>query len=267
MATLRIQQADAIVFQLIRKDQKAGTDWQEVAVFAMAVKPTTLRYEYGSRSVIAQTVPDQGFVDRFGSKLTRVSMTGTFGLQPRRQGIEIQDGYTRLLNFRDDVFKRLQQARPEKQDGESKYVYSLNYYDFIYDERFAVNLETFIPEVSARRNPYEPTYTLTFTSIGPVQTVDTKDGMLSMLLNFSFMLTKAQDGLTGAVATLKGIPAIGAILQGAGAYVTAIDTLSNLAGSLAGLASMYGSALAGQTTMAAGTISSKVNSFIGDLKG
>lgn len=154
MATLRIQKADAIVFQLIRRDLKANTDWQEASVFAMAVKPTTLRYEYGSRAAIAQTTPDEGFVDKFGSRLTRVSMTGTFGLQFRRQGIEIQDGYTRLLNFRDDVFKRLQQARPTKQDGESRFVYSLNYYDFIYDERFAVNLETFTPEVNARRNPF-----------------------------------------------------------------------------------------------------------------
>jgi len=267
MATLRIQQADAIVFQLIRKDQKAGTDWQEVAVYAMAVKPTTLRYEYGSRSVIAQTVPDQGFVDRFGSKLTRVSMTGTFGLQPRRQGIDIQDGYTRLLNFRDDVFKRLQQARPTKQDGESRYVYSLNYYDFIYDERFAVNLETFIPEVSARRNPYEPTYTLTFTSIGPIQTVDTKDGLLYALLAFSDMLTAAQDGLTGAVAALQAIPAVSAIMFGGAAILTGIDTLSNLAVNLGALASMYTNALAGQTSKGATTITGKVNSFIGDLKG
>lgn len=266
MATLRIQKADAIVFQLIRRDLKANTDWQEASVFAMAVKPTTLRYEYGSRAAIAQTTPDEGFVDKFGSRLTRVSMMGTFGLQPRRQGIEIKDGYTRLLEFRDDVFKRLQQARPTKQDGESRFVYSLNYYDFIYDERFAVNLETFTPEVNARRNPFEPTYHLSFTSIGPIQQVQTKDGLLAALLAFSDMLTMAEDGLTGAVDALRALPAVSEIMFGASALLTGIETLGETIEKIAALSSMYNGALAGQTAKT-GAISSKVNSFIGDLKG
>jgi hypothetical protein len=164
------------------------------------------------------------------------------------------------------VFKRLQQARPIKQDGENKYVYALNYYDFIYDERFAVNLESFIPEVSARRNPFEPTYSLSFTSTGPIQTVQTKDGLLATLLTFSDFLTMAQDGLTGAMDALQAIPIVSAVMFGANAALTGLYTLSNLAANLSSLSSKFTNAIAGQTSRTGG-ISGKVNSFIGDLKG
>ena len=156
--------------------------FEEVKVFPMAVKPADLRYDYGSRAAVTQTIPDHGFVDRFGSRLTRVVMSGTFGLQPRRQGISVKDGVTRFLEFRDEIFKVSQQARAVSEDGKEGFVYALNYYDFIWDERFAVNLETFRANINARRNPFEPIYELTFTSIGPTISAVPGDTILGALL-------------------------------------------------------------------------------------
>lgn len=243
MATLRIKTADAIIFQLIRSNLK-GVDaparqWQEVAVYAMAVKPATIRYSDGSRSVINQTEPDAGFVDRFGARLVSISMQGTFGLQPRRSGLLLKDGYTRLLEFRDECFRRSQQARALSTDGAAQFVYAINYYDFINSEQFSINLDTFTRDLDARRNAYEPTYQLTFTALGqPIKGVQSRDPLLIVLLAVSGFF----DTVTGFVNGVMSDPTVQAI-NGVG------DLLPALAGTLTNIASlkaMYATAIAGQ---------------------
>jgi hypothetical protein len=243
MATLRIQKANAIIFELLRRDlAEENSVFEEVKVVSLAVKPSSLRYEYGSRVAITQTVPDRGFVDRFGMRLTKVTMSGTFGLKPRREGIAIKDGVTRLLEFRDEIFKLSQQARQKEADTGHEYIYALNYYDFIWDERFAVNLDTFIPEVSARRNPFEPVYQLSFTSIGPVFVVIPKDPILAVLLAIDELLTSGTDALNNAVEKLSEVELVQQIAE----MVGALDTLGDVRHNLIALGSQYAAAIAGQ---------------------
>jgi len=250
MATLRVKRADAVIFQVVRKNlagrDEAARQWKEVRVHTLAVKPASIQYIEGSRSTITQTSPDAGFVDRFGSRLIRVNMTGTFGLQPRRQGLSIKDGYTRLLDFRDDVFRLSQRARQEKDDANTHYVYAVNFYDFINDEKFAINLDQFSRTLDARRNAFEPTYDLSFTSIG-----DTFKGIISkdpLLLALNAM-DAAFDAAESAIDDFLENTTIGEYLGYASGAVEAVEALTGTAAGLAGLAAAYAGTIAGEVTV------------------
>jgi len=250
MAFLRIRLADVILFQLIRKDlSNPSSKWTEVSVFPMAVKPKILSYQYGSRSAIQQTIPDNGFIDKYGSQLTRVTMSGTFGVQPRRIGLDFQDGYTRLLNFRDDLFKISQQAVAIKSDGAADYVYAVNYYDFINDERFLVNLDQFTIDTDAVRNPIEPTYNLSFTSLGPIITEAVSSDPLLVVLNafsdaMAWTLSQGQALLDTGFATK--------IVDVAGIFVVGLEECSFLWNQLGNIGALYGAAVAAQIVSAKG---------------
>lgn len=271
MALLRIKTASAILFQLLRKNL-AGNDqearqWQEVSVTPMAVLPSTLNYEYGGRSVVTQTEPDSAFIDRYGLALTRVRMSGTFGIQPRRVGASIKDGYTRLLDFRDEVFKLSHQARALKSDAGAKYVYAINYYDFIYDERFCVNLERFLPEVDARRNAFEPIYQLSFQSIGPLIEIQTQDVLLAMLLDIDAALKGGVQALSDAIDFLNAQPGIQVGASAIDAILTGLDVMNDILPALGDLGAMYTNAIAGQVQELPDQIVNPARSFITSIKG
>lgn len=246
MALIRLQISDAIVFQLLRRDLAATNPqagkWKEVNVVYLAVKPATLLYSYGSRSVTTQTTPDSGFVDKYGSRLTRVMMQGTFGLQPRRQGATMQDGYTRLLNFR-EMFRLSQQARRDRtKDGlQQQYVYAVNFFDFVNSEMMAVNLDTFDIRTDARVNPFIPTYTLSFSSVGPIIAVVSKDPMLFMLQGIESLISAASDALDQLLQN----DAVQAALLGVNAVVDGIEILGGLKTNLGITATLYSQALSG----------------------
>lgn len=257
MAAIRIQKANAIIFQLVRTDLKkasggTGRKWEEVQVVPLAVKPKDLTYNYGSRSAIMQTTPEEGFIDKYGQKLPQVTMSGTFGIQPRRAGTSFKDGYTRLLEFRDEIFKRSQQARPVKGDSTmglkygadddgTSYVYGVNFYDFIHDEQYSVNLDTFRIQADAQRNPFEPTYSLGFTCLGnPIKT-ESQDPMLQVLL----FTSKTIDGALKAIDSVNSAIANSWAGTVAGYGVGAYDTGSGLYDEVKAVGGMYGNALSG----------------------
>ena len=268
MAIFRIQTANAIIFQLIRKNLQAtdeqGSQWQEVTVCALAVNPAVLRYQYGSRVAISQTTPDEGFVDRYGQQLPKVFLSGTFGIQPRRQGLLMVDGISRLLNFRDYIFKLSQSAYGAKQvdpnapdptpasgqQGVGDYVYAVNYYDFIYDERFLVNLDQFIPEVNAARSPIEPVYQLSFTGLGPVIPVTTSDPLLKSLFAIQDVIDGATQGLDDLTDTISNIAVgnttLGKLGNQANLVVTLAGQLIQSNTNIKTLASLYKNGISNQ---------------------
>jgi hypothetical protein len=244
MAALSIKTADVVIFQLIRRNLR-GKDasqrtWKEVRTFEMAVKPAVITYTEGSRSAITQTSPNAGFIDKFGSRLIQVSMVGTFGIQPRREGIEFKDGFTRLQEFKTELFRTSQLARAQKEDGEgNQYVYAVNFYDFINNERFTINLDTLVRSLDARRNPFEPTYQLNFTALGePIEEATTSDPVLIVLL----AVDKLFDEGNKALSTVLNNSAIRAISGG----VELMDALGSSAENIASLITMYTAAIAGQ---------------------
>ena len=264
MAILRIQKADAIIFQLVRLDlaknvsstdaQKQGL-WEEVQVFPMATKPESIDYNYSSRSAITQTEPENGIVDRFGQKLPVVTISGTFGLKQRRVGAVVKDGYTRLIEFRDELFKRSQQARPVtsdsmfgkkygSDDSGTQYVYAVNYYDYIYDEQWSTNLDNLKIRVDAKRNPFEPTYSMTFTALGDPIKAKTNDGQLLVLQATSDLIDSGELAINNVYTKLLNSGpgmAIGAVIGG-------LTELQYLSGAIAALGISYAQAVAGQVS-------------------
>jgi hypothetical protein len=258
MASLSIQTADVVIFQLIRKNLKAPKNsaesvWKEVSTFHMAVKPAVITYTEGSRSVVTQTSPNAGFLDRFGTRLMQVQMTGTFGVQPRRQGLVLKDGLTRLREFRDELFRQSQLARQQKTDGTALYVYAVNYYDFINDERCTINFDTFSRTLDARRNAFESTYQLTFTALGePIEEATTIDPLLKVLLEVNKLFKQADTSLTSVLNN--------PVLKGMSEAVEILGVLGGTAMNIADLITKYGSAIVGQiTSIQQGTLNSTPN--------
>jgi len=248
MAIIRIKKADAIAFQLVKKElTRPGAQWEEEQVVIMSPKPSIIRYSYGTRSAVTQTVPDMGFIDRYGSRLTTVFMAGTFGIQVRRVGIKLKDGYTRFLDFRDEIFKKSQDARAKTLDNR-KFVYAVNFYDFINDERFAVNLNQFDPQIDAKYNAIENTYQLSFMSIGPIFRVIPVDPTLQVLLLVDWLITEGNAGLNDALAWLRAAPVISQIVTIADLIASGIDIAGQVSANLQILGTLYGSAVAGQVS-------------------
>ncbi len=256
---MRIQKADAIIFQLVRKNVNVENGkWEETLVYPMSVKPGTLDYDFGGRSAITQTVPNVALVDRFGTKLPVVMMSGTFGLKVRRHGIGLKDGYTRLLDFW-DVFEISHQSRPVDKN-QPDYIYALNYYDFIYDRKYCINIDTFRVRIDARRNAFEPTYQITFTAIGKPIVIDggSKDSYLKILLATSQII----DG--GFTILNEGLDYLSAnIPSEITDAIAMLETLSGVVDNLNILGSIYGQAING----VAGTVGQVLNGNFALLRG
>lgn len=268
-----LRKADAIVFQVLRRDMaNPESDWNEFKVVPLAVKPSALRYQYSDRSAETQTVPERGFVDRYGRALTMVTMFGTFGIQPRRAGLIPKDGFTRLVEFRDEVFKLSQQARKRDEDGTAEYIYAVNYYDFINNERFAVNLKSFSPDWNARRSTIEAAYQLSFLELGPVIEAETRDPLLRVLLAFDELLERGLSRIEQANDIIRNAPVAGDVINVIEGYLAFVDRTGDLVENIAILSMMYRSALAGQRldrriTSGARRIESAGSSIFSSIKG
>lgn len=254
MALLRIRKADVIIFELLQKNlngvDEISRQWKEIKVFAMTVKPSVLTYSEASRVAVTQTTPEEGFIDKYGSQLMQVRMSGTFGLQPRRQGILIKDGYTRLLEFRDEVFRasnRVRQFEGEKnvnflkEQQNGSYIYAINYYDFINDEQHCINFSSFVRTLSAVRNPFETTYDLSFTTLGKPIQVTIKDPLLILLTNLSNFTDTATGILDDGLLAVQ--PLVDVLNFGVEAYDLAVAATEDLTT----LFVQLGGAIAGQT--------------------
>jgi hypothetical protein len=262
MAILRIQKSDNIIFQLLQKNLDAtdtvSQQWKEIKVFPMTVKPANLIYSEASRTAITQTTPEEGFIDKYGSQLMQVRMSGTFGLQPRRQGILVKDGYTRLIEFRDEVYRasnRVRQFEGERniqflrEQKNGNYIYAINYYDFINDEQHCINFTSFVRTLNAIRNPFETTYDLNFTTLGKPIQVTSKDPLLFLLTNISNFTDNATEVLDNAIGILT--PAIDVLNFAQEGYDLAVAASSNITTLLVQL----GGAIAGQVSSVNTTLS------------
>jgi hypothetical protein len=188
-------QFNHLIFQLV----KFNTETQkvtEILVNSLVVLPRSISYFYTSRAAITQTRGDKevvGFVDKFGRGLTRVQIRGVFGTMPRRVGLELKNGWTRLVEFRELVFK-LSHILQGQETSENRYmtlakagllqendIIAVNFFDFINDERFSVNLDQFQINEDVSSNNL-PIYVLIMTELGEIIETKTSDPTLSVLL-------------------------------------------------------------------------------------
>ena len=267
MASIRLRKGDYIIFQLLRKNlvgiDEPARAWKEVKVVTLAVKPSYIDYNYRGRSQINQTQERSGFVDKYGMLFTQVNMGGSFGLAPRRVGLSLKDGYTRLIEFRDEIVKKSNRVNDEIDQKEgnnslifgstvdvnAKYVYVINFYDFINDEMFAIDISTFNIRLDTSFNTILPTYKLGFQEIGDIIKADTKDGLLQALLFVSSTIDTVQNELDAAVNVIANnsiFQTAEFVLQFGTEFFNQIDNLS-------GVLDKYGKAISGVGAGIAGT--------------
>lgn len=257
------------LFQLVKFNTETKKA-KEVKVIHLAVKPSNIMYQYGTRAAITQTTGDKevnGFKDSFGRSLTRVILRGTFGNRARLTGTEWKSGYTRLLEFREILFKfgNLQKGQTKRKiigvnsaiyktnplnDNE---VYVVNFYDFYNQEKFAVNFDQFqiIEDVSKNNLP---SYTIMMTELGEIVTTgfDTADPTLAVLIDAEKVLGYCVNKVDGLMQNIGGYE----LLQGASKIKTSYDlALSTLGAGLQGTASLLnlfgdvGDVFTGKATM------------------
>ena len=269
MASINLQPGNYIIFQLLRKNLAGNDDssraWQEIDVMTLAVNPSYIDYNYRNRSQVNQTQERKGFVDKFGMMFTQVDMGGTFGSKARRVGLSLQDGYTRLINFRDGMVKKSNRVNDELDNKESqsilfggsadanaRYVYAVNFYDFINNEMFAIDISTFNIRLDSAFNTVLPTYKLAFQEIGDIIKVSTKDGVLRAALAVSSVMSTAQNIINDALSYIGS----NSLFQDAAFGVSLFDDTTSQVGLLTGVTSEYSSAI---TTIAAATGSKTVS--------
>jgi len=178
-----IPQLNHLIFQLVlvqlgaKEDQtQAISKFIELEVQELVVLPKEIHYEYPSRVAIEQTLGG-GFRDEGGLGLKKVTLRGSFGHLPRWMGLRMIDGWTRLKNFREKIFKLshqidLKEAKklyglkaPWTMLKDHKSVICVNFYDFLNGEKFSVNLDSLVIDETTDSNRL-PLYTITLTAIG-----------------------------------------------------------------------------------------------------
>jgi hypothetical protein len=275
MASIRLKKGNVLIFQLLRKNlagiNEPARIWNEVKVVTLAVQPSFIDYNYRGRSQINQTQERSGFVDKYGMLFTQVNMGGSFGSKPRRVGLSLKDGYTRLIEFRDEIVRKSNRVNDEldlqemntfaptnaygqklQADINARYVYAINFYDFINDEMFAIDISNFNIRLDAGYNTVLPTYKLGFQEIGDTIKIDTKDGVLKALLLVSSAINAIQNELDAAADIISNSPIFQTtefVLAFGEQFFSQIDSLSEVLGS-------YGNAISGvgkEITTATGT--------------
>lgn len=165
---LNIPRVEAIVFELVEIDTQqamSNSNYKPSVVKAveLAVLPEALNYRLRSRDALAQTEKNI-YVQRFGLAPEHVTFTGSFGDDKRLVGTEWLDGWERLKQFEDEIFKKSKDINANK-------IYAVNYYDFLFQRFGVVNLESWSLSGNARNNANLINYTLEFTIVDKLYVV------------------------------------------------------------------------------------------------
>ncbi len=185
-----------LIFQLmqVKTSTVSGKtlEVKELNVVSLSVLPSSIQYRYSSRNMLEQTAERDGRIsgyrDVHGRGLTEVTINGTFGQELRMDRMEFKTGWDRLMEFREDVFKashgtarldqlrrrvsprrRLRDAGPRSREegADIETYYVVNFFDFINEEQFAVDLNQFDIQESTDHNNL-PRYVLSLKEAGEV---------------------------------------------------------------------------------------------------
>lgn len=203
---INIPKFPIIVFELLKfpvldKDLQESLGGQrlgsakEVDIVVMDVMPTEISYDYSSKKTMYVGYGDNNnIIDRGGNAPTQISFSGTFGQRMIRRGIQLQDGFGRLKEFR-ELYRKSQTVEDTYEDAledNKKYIYGLNFYDFTFHYWGAVDLDRLRIRGDASHNSQLPFYNVSMTGIGPlIDVLKTNDPILRNLK----ILIKAQESL------------------------------------------------------------------------
>lgn len=173
----------------------------EETVF-LAVLPEQMNYSLTSRDAVQQT-NNNVFVNQFALAPEKVSLSGTFGDEPRYVGASYLSGYQRLKQFEQDIVRRSKQKPGEKRSLRSSnekesdiYVYGLNFYDFTSGRFGSANINSFSVSRNARENTNFERYKLDFMIIGELISAESQDPLLMALSSLFGDNGIVDDGLT-----------------------------------------------------------------------
>jgi len=183
----------------------------EVETFGFKTRPNAISYQdkAGSSFLVRRS----GFhSDESGIIGTTVSIKGVSGVEPRRVGPKMLDGWARLKAFRDRIFRLSHTIDPTEQarllynvdnpDTVLKYdrarlvigrdvKYVVNWYDFWNDRAGVVDIMTFADSSSAK-SVYNQRYNITLRFLDDeVMKVNTWDGTLKALQTLDWLQNKA----------------------------------------------------------------------------
>ena len=265
-------QLNYIVFQVVVLNTESN-EAKELHAVSLAVFPSSLSYTYPSRAAIEQTVEDNkgigGFRDEPGRGLTTVNIRGTMGYAHRREGLTLKSGWQRLREFRELVVKLghvvpagnysydlalLMVQKYGMEPFTDKDVICVNFYDFLNDEQFSVDIRSFNILESTAQNRL-PTYSINMQEVGPIVATKKNYGLLAALLLASATYENTMNNLNIKTGVLLNTSVANNIGSAVG-YVEAISQVMNnsLTGIFA-LSDAFHSVLSGNTPMSSTTLS------------
>lgn len=239
---------------------------EQAAVVVMDVLPTVIDYNDSSKKSFTTGPGDNNAnSDHAGVGPTAVSLEGTFGARIITRGLKFQDGFGRLKEFR-KLFDTSQSVKLDINTdpfGPKSYTYGLNFYDFTMHRWGACDLDTFRVRGDARTHSKLPTYTISFTMVKKLISVESSDPLLRSLK----YVIEAQDKLDEFNTDLENFINNNSFLNTADNILVNIDLINNSISAVGEVMAEYTTAVLGSTG-AFGTVQDAVSNSLftlGDL--
>jgi hypothetical protein len=184
----------------------------------LAVKPSSIRYSEKGTAYVGFTLDNKMFIDEPGILPNSIVAQGTFGARPRRVGGQMLTPFTRFRLFRDKVF-RLSKAVDADTAAKivwgisnaddisqtylrnvvgDKVVYAVNFFDFYFDESYAVYIDSFDRSGQAQKGDWID-YTISMKGLGEPLRAIPRDPLALALFGYD-ALWNATESLVGELA-------------------------------------------------------------------
>lgn len=169
------------MFELVEIDtvkliQDSSYKPRQVKAIDLAILPEQLNYRLASRDALTQT-QSKVFVHRFDFQPEKVRFAGSFGDDERWVNNVWLDGWKRLKQFEEEIVRRSKQVK------NNRILYAVNYYDFMFQRFGAINIDSWALTANARTNANLITYSLDFTIVDKLYSVNLIDALIKNLLN------------------------------------------------------------------------------------
>jgi hypothetical protein len=168
-----------------------------------------------------------------GNAPTKITIQGNFGQRIIARGLKVQDGYGRLMEFKELFIKSKSLTNVIKNNApdEFRYIYGMNYYDFNHKEWGSIKLDTLEITSDAAVINGVSSYIVNFTKFGELMSSDSKDPIVK-LAQLGVSTQKKINELNAAIdAKIKSSPILSAandIIIYYGALQEALSVVSDM---------------------------------------
>lgn len=193
MALKNLPQLQYVLFEAIRFPIIIGDDGTETLgppeqdkVLLLDRVYTSANYDYQALSTNTKFFGEDNYLnDKGGMAPVQIRLTGTFGFAGIRRGRTVRNGFQRLKEFRDELFKKINSVKESLVDKtlptRKRYIYQCNFYDMINHEWMRIDLKKFNPNADGRIHTKVHFYTMTLEGIGPIIDIQGKDILIKLI--------------------------------------------------------------------------------------